>query len=99
MLPVILPPQSQPVTQGNLLERTWYLFLEAVRAAMAGLLELIQFGTDAERLAFDPANLMPGSLWIDTPSGPVYYWTGTAWVNIGGVHPAVPFITGPGRPG
>ena len=83
MLPVILPPQSQPVTDGNLLERTWYLFLETVRSAMTGLLELIQFGTDAERLAFNPVNLLPGSLWIDTP-GAIYYWTGTAWLNVGG---------------
>jgi hypothetical protein len=87
MLPVILPPQSHPVTQGNLLERTWYLFLQAICAGIAVGFELIQYGTHVQRLHFDATDLIDGSLWVETDTGTLYQWHApqAQWVQVGGI--------------
>ena len=86
MLPVILPPQSHPVTQGNLLERTWYLFLQAICAGIAVGFELIQYGTHVQRLHFDATDLIDGSLWVETDTGTLYQWDApqAQWAQVGG---------------
>ena len=37
-------------------------------------------GTNAERLAYTTAGLTAGAQWVESDTGDVYWWNGTAWV-------------------
>jgi len=74
MLPVIIPPQPQPVLDSNLFQTAWYLFLQAVKDAISDGIELIQYGPSADRVLFDATDLVNGSLWFETDTFLIQQW-------------------------
>lgn len=90
MLPLILPPQGQPVIDGRLCDVSWYLAFQALwQAAQTGC-GIVQTGTRAERIAFDVANLPIRALWVEEDTGLVYRWdtsgASIAWLYLTGIY-------------
>ncbi len=79
-LSIICPPQRSPFNQPRgeepfdrdkeIFSRLWWLFFNAI----ANLLNkpLVRVGLRADRLALDPASVLPGTLFTETDTGLVY---------------------------
>lgn len=59
--------------------------------------QIIQYGTNAQRVAFTPDPPLVATLpvqtlyeWYETDTGDFYIWDGTAWVAIGGTGISIP---------
>lgn len=86
MLPLILPKQANPVLNGPTFSDTWYLFLDILQDYAANAAGIVEYGTRAERQAFDISTLTDGTLWIETDTHLVYEWEASDldWVYVTG---------------
>jgi hypothetical protein len=97
MLQPVTPTENTPLIVGVYAQRTWYLFLEQLRKSASTGGGIVQYGTNAQRLALPTQGLPNGALWYESDTGLIYLWNGPnlKWLWVAGTQIIDQTLTAP----
>ena len=97
MLQPVTPLGSTPLIDGVIATRSWYLFFEQLRKSASTGGGIVQYGTNASRVALASQGLANGTIWYESDTGLIYLWNGPTlkWIYIAGTQIVDQTLTAP----